>query len=176
MSQYLLGVSKANAGAMTRALPFLAELQPELFCEVSPELAELRGLENGGWATLISPRGVIEARVLVTDRMPAMTINGQEYHNIGLPFHFGNGPYAPVTGDGPNDLLGITLDPNVAIQASKVGACDIRAGRRPRGAERDDLVRLYQVRAGLTVASGNTKVSDPEELRELEKESDHREH
>lgn len=165
-----------TSGAMTRALPFLAELQPELFCEVSPELAELRGLENGGWATLISPRGVIEARVLVTDRMPAMTINGQEYHNIGLPFHFGNGPYAPVTGDGPNDLLGITLDPNVAIQASKVGACDIRAGRRPRGAERDDLVRLYQVRAGLTAASGNTKVSDPEELRELEKESDHREH
>lgn len=37
-----------TSGAMTRALPFLAELQPELFCEVSPELAELRGLENGG--------------------------------------------------------------------------------------------------------------------------------
>lgn len=150
-----------TSGAMSRALPFLAELQPELFCEVSPELAKLRGLENAGWATLISPRGAIEARVLVTDRMPAMIINGQEYHNIGLPFHFGNGPYSPVTGDGPNDLLGITLDPNVSIQASKVGACDIRAGRRPRGAARDDLITLYQVRAGLTAASGNTKVTDP---------------
>ncbi|WIM72698.1 molybdopterin dinucleotide binding domain-containing protein [Corynebacterium suedekumii] len=78
-----------TSGAMTRALPYLAELQPALFCEVSPELAELRGLENGGWATIISPRGVIEARVLVTERMPAMVINGQEYHNIGLPLPLG---------------------------------------------------------------------------------------
>ncbi|WIM72697.1 hypothetical protein QP028_01915 [Corynebacterium suedekumii] len=56
----------------------------------------------------------------------------------------------------------------MAIQASKVGACDIRPGRRPEGAERDDLTRLYQVRAGLTSASGNEKLTDPEELAELE--------
>jgi formate dehydrogenase major subunit len=55
-----------TAGGMSRTLPFLAELQPELFCEVSPELAAERGLENAGWATIITARTAIEARVLVT--------------------------------------------------------------------------------------------------------------
>ncbi|OFT86287.1 formate dehydrogenase [Corynebacterium sp. HMSC29G08] len=144
-----------TSGAMTRTLPFLAELQPELFCEVSPQLAEKVGLENGGWATLISPRGVIESRVLVTDRIQSLTIGEQQYEQIGMPFHYGQGKYAEVSGDGPNDLLGIMLDPNVNIQASKVSAVDIRPGRRPRGAERDALVREYQKRAGLTEDTGS---------------------
>ncbi|TNM00525.1 formate dehydrogenase [Corynebacterium tapiri] len=147
-----------TSGAMSRALPFLAELQPELFCEVSPDLAQLRGLENAGWATIISPRGLIEARVLVTERMPHMKINGKEYFNVGLPFHFGNGPYSPATGDSPNDLLGITLDPNTSIQASKVGACEIIAGRRPRGEDRWEMVKEYQRRANLSEESGNLRV------------------
>lgn len=144
-----------TSGAMTRTLPFLAELQPELFCEVSPQLAEKVGLENGGWATLISPRGAIESRVLVTDRIQSLTIGEQQYEQIGMPFHYGQGKYAEVSGDGPNDLLGIMLDPNVNIQASKVSAVDIRPGRRPRGAERDALVREYQQRAGLTEDTGS---------------------
>ena len=32
----------------------LAELQPEMFCEVGPELARARGLEHGGWATIVT--------------------------------------------------------------------------------------------------------------------------
>ena len=54
---------------MSRWLPFLSELQPEFFCEVSPELARERGLEHGGWATIVSARTAIEARVMVTDRV-----------------------------------------------------------------------------------------------------------
>src|SRR5690625_3610821 len=102
-----------TSGAMSRRLPYLAELQPDLFVEVDPVLAQKRGLENGGWATIISPRGVIEARVLVTERMESMTINGKDFHQIGLPFHYGQSSSSPVTGDGANDLLGLTLEPNV---------------------------------------------------------------
>src|SRR5262249_54047330 len=58
-----------TAGGMSRFLPFLSELQPEMFCEVSPELAVERGLVNGGWAVITSARSTIEARVLVTDRV-----------------------------------------------------------------------------------------------------------
>ncbi len=58
-----------TAGGMSRWQPYLAELQPEFFCEVSPELAAERNLEHTGWATIVSARGVIEARVLVTDRV-----------------------------------------------------------------------------------------------------------
>lgn len=153
-----------TSGAMSRRLPFLAELQPELFCEVSPELAEERGLVNGGWATIVSPRSAIEARVLVSERIQPLKVNGKEYHQVGLPYHFGRSDTAAVSGDAPNDLLGITLDPNVSIQASKVGACDIRPGRRPRGRAMRIMVQQYQERAGLTPATGNKLVSREAEL------------
>ncbi|MHB8240497.1 MAG: formate dehydrogenase, partial [Solirubrobacteraceae bacterium] len=76
-----------TAGGMTRWSPYLSELQPEFFCEVSPELAGERELEHGGWATIATARGVIEARVLVTDRMSPLTVHGRTVHQIGMPFH-----------------------------------------------------------------------------------------
>jgi formate dehydrogenase major subunit len=54
-----------------------------------------------------------------------------------------------VTGDSANDLFGISLDPNVLIQETKVGTCDVRAGRRPTGAELLRLVADYQRRSGV---------------------------
>ena len=144
-----------TSGAMSRRLPYLAELQPGLFCEVDKALAEKRGLENGKWATIISPRGVIEAQVLVTDRMQMMKINGEEFHQIGLPFHYGESDSTAVAGDGANDLLGLTLEPNVFIQNSKIGACDIQPGRRPRGQARVEMLKEYQKRAHLNLDSGN---------------------
>src|SRR5487761_1279024 len=62
-----------TAGGMSRWLPYLSELQPEFFCEVSPELAAERGLEHLGWATIITARNAVEARVLVTPRIPPLT-------------------------------------------------------------------------------------------------------
>ncbi len=139
-----------TAGGMSRWLPYLSELQPEMFCEVSPELAAECGLEPYGWATIISPRAAIEAKVLVTDRVKALTIGGRTMHQIGLPYHWGVGSDAVVQGDAANDLLGIVMDPNVLIQESKVGACTIIPGRRPRGKALLELVSEYQQRAGLT--------------------------
>jgi len=149
-----------TAGGMSRWLPYLSELQPEMFCEVSPELAAERGLEPYGWATIISPRAAIEARVLVTERMTPLNIGGHTVHQIGLPYHWGVGSDAVVSGDAANDLLGITLDPNVRIQESKAGSCDIQPGRRPQG---EDLLRLiaeYQSRAGVTTETDNERISD----------------
>ena len=150
-----------TAGGMSRWLPYLSELQPEMFCEVSPELAEQQGLVNGEWATLISARSAIEARVLVTERMTPLTIKGRTIHQIGLPYHWGVGRDAVVEGDGANDLLGLALDPNVQIQESKVGSCDIRPGRRPRGEELLRLVAEYQSRSGTTVETGNQHRDEP---------------
>jgi formate dehydrogenase major subunit len=137
-----------TAGGMSRTLGRLAELQPELFCEVSPALAAERGLENGGWATIITARAAIEARVLVTRRNRPLRIPGEGViHQVGLPYHWG--AEGLVTGDSVNDLLPLVLDPNVFIQESKVATCDIRAGRRPRGPARTELVREYRELAGL---------------------------
>jgi formate dehydrogenase major subunit len=136
-----------TAGGMSRWVAPLAELQPEFFCEVSPELAAERGLEHGGWATIISARAAVEARVLVTARMRPLRLGDQVIHQIGMPYHWGNAGL--VTGDSANDLIGLELDPNVQIPPTKDLTCDIRPGRRPRGRELTALVAAYRRRAGL---------------------------
>ncbi|MFG1710549.1 formate dehydrogenase [Nonomuraea sp. M3C6] len=141
-----------TAGGMSRHTPYLAELQPEMFCEVSPELAAERGLVHGDWATIITARNAIEARVLVTDRMPSLHLDGRVLHQIGLPFHFG--PNGLARGDAANELSAISLDPNSHIQEVKALSADIRPGRRPRGPALPELVRSYQQRAGITVDTG----------------------
>ena len=136
-----------TAGGMSRSVTYLAELQPEFFCEVSPALAAERGLEHGGWATIVTARTAIEARVMVTERIKPLQVDGRITHQIGVPWHFG--PNGLATGDSANDLLPMALDPNVHIQESKVLSCDIRAGRRPRGAALQELVTGYRQRAGI---------------------------
>lgn len=158
-----------TAGGMSRFLPYLAELQPEMFIEVSRELAELEGLENGGWATLITGRSAIEARVLVTDRFQPITVDGKRLHQIGMPYHWAPGSEAVVEGDSANDLLGIMLDPNTQIQESKVAAVAVRPGRRPRGKALLDLVREYQEKAELTLESGGNRMGmapNPDDVHE----------
>ena len=141
-----------TAGGMSRFLPYLVELQPEMYCEVSPELAEEVGLEPYGWATVISARSAIEAKVLVTERMRPLRVGERTIHQIGMPFHFGQGTEAIVQGDGANDLIGMNLDANTQIQNSKNNSCTIIPGRRPRGRAREELVESYRRRAGLIPA------------------------
>jgi formate dehydrogenase major subunit len=120
-----------TAGTMSRWLPWLSELQPALFCEVSPELAAEVGLANGGWATIRTARAEIECRVLVTARMRPLRADGQVIHQIGIPYHFG--PVGLVRGDVANELIGFIADPNVNIQESKALTASIEPGRRSRG-------------------------------------------
>jgi formate dehydrogenase major subunit len=133
---------------MSRQLAYLSELQPEMFVEVSPELAAERGLEHMGWAHIVTGRAAIEAKVMITDRLTPLRIEGRIVHQIWMPYHWGS--EGLVTGDSANDLFGITLDPNVLIQETKAGTCDIRPGRRPTGPALLDYVRGYRTRAGLT--------------------------
>ncbi|MBB4915348.1 formate dehydrogenase major subunit [Streptosporangium saharense] len=133
-----------TAGAMSRPLSYLAELQPALFCEVSPELAGLVGLVNGGWATIVTTRTAIEARVLVTERVRPLRVQGHTVHQVGLPYHWGWDGGGLVTGDSTNDLLPIVLDPNVYIQEGKAVTCDLRPGRRPTGPALLELIREYR--------------------------------
>jgi formate dehydrogenase major subunit len=112
---------------MSRWLSWLSELQPELFCEISPELALIKELKNGDWATITTERGEIETRVLVTQRLPSLRIQGRMVHQIGLPYHWGSKRL--VRGDVANELIPFVADPNVSIQESKALTGDIRPGR-----------------------------------------------
>jgi formate dehydrogenase major subunit len=130
MSTYRL-TEHHTSGAMSRMLPHLAELQPEFFCEISPELAAERGIENGGWVTLMTPRGIVEARALVTRRMRPLLIHGKMVHQMGVPYHWGS--RGLVKGDSANDLVAISEEPNVRIMEAKGILCDVSPGRRARG-------------------------------------------
>ena len=62
------------SGTMSRWLPWLAELMPELFVEMSHELAEAQRIQNGDWVTVVTARGEVEGRALVTRRMRPFVI------------------------------------------------------------------------------------------------------
>jgi len=117
-----------TAGGMTRTLGRLAELQPELFTEVSPELAEEAGLKHGDLATISTPRATVQARVLITRRIRPVWIDGRRIHQVGLPYHFGY--KGKVKGDVVNDLLAISEEPNVRIMETKALVCNVKPGGR----------------------------------------------
>jgi formate dehydrogenase major subunit len=120
-----------TAGGMSRYLSHLCELQPEFFCEISPELAKQVGVEHRGWVTIVTARGIVEARAMVTPRMPPIRLNGKTVHHVGLPYHWGY--KGLVKGDSANDLLALSEEPNVRIMESKALLCNLLAGRRERG-------------------------------------------
>jgi formate dehydrogenase major subunit len=119
-----------TTGAMSRTVGVLSELQPEFFCEVSPRLARERDLEQGGWADVITARGSIRSRVLITERVKPIKVQGRDVEQVGLPYHWGY--RGLVTGDPANDAFGIVLDPNVHIQEVKAATCDVRRAEDPR--------------------------------------------
>jgi formate dehydrogenase major subunit len=138
-----------TAGAMSRTLPYLAELAPDPIVEVSRELAALRGLQHGDWATIATTRTAIEARVLVTDRLRPQRAGGKVVHTVGLPYHWG--PNGMSRGDSANDLMPLVLDQNTHISEFKAATCDIRPGRRPRGRDLLAYVEDLRRRAGVEV-------------------------
>jgi len=113
-----------TSGAMSRTLAHLAELQPELFAEISPELASEVGVNNGDCIIVSTARGEVEARALVTGRMPSLDVQGRRVHQVGLPYHWGG--RGLVTGDVVNDLVAISEEPNVRIMEAKALTCCVR--------------------------------------------------
>jgi formate dehydrogenase major subunit len=136
-----------TGGGMSRTLEYLSELQPAMFVEVSPALAAERGLSHLDWAHVVTSRAVVEARVLVTERLSPLRVEGRTIHQVWLPYHWGG--EGLTVGDSANDLFGIVLDPNVLIQESKVGTCDVQPGRRPTGPMVREYLDGYLRRAGL---------------------------
>jgi formate dehydrogenase major subunit len=111
------------AGAMTRWLPWLTELQPELFVEISPELAQEKGVQNLDWVRISTPRSQIRAKALVTRRLRPLQIDGRTIHHVGMPWHWGY--EGLVTGDVVNELTALVGDPNVTIHEGKAFVCNI---------------------------------------------------
>ncbi len=130
------------SGIMTRYVPWLAELQPEAFAEIDPELAVSKGIKSGDYVVISTALGEMEARALVSGRMRPLRVNGKRVHQIGIPYNYGS-QVAFARGDSVGDLIAIALDPNVSIHESKTLTCAIRKGRllrrRPASFAQDEM-------------------------------------
>ena len=130
-----------TAGGMSRFLSHLAELQPELFAEMSPELATELRIDNGDYICVVSLRGAIEARALVSRRIRPIQLNDKTVHQIAMPFHFGS--TGLIQGDATNDLIAVSGEPNVTIMEAKVCAVNVVPGRLPRGPAFEEWIKKY---------------------------------
>jgi len=121
-----------QTGLMTRWCPWLAEMQPEMFVEMSLELAKQKKIKNGEHVIVKSARGEVDAVAIVTPRFKPFNINGQTVHEVGIPWHFGwvttamrkfvHGDKKPeifTSGDAANLLTPFIGDANTMIPESK---------------------------------------------------------
>ena len=112
-----------QAGQMTRHLTRLVELMPNLFIEMSKELAAEKGIKNGDKVRVSSARGSISAYAVVTPRFKPFKVKGKPVHEIGIPWHWGYSGLA--TGDSANTLTPNVGDANTMIPEYKAFLCNV---------------------------------------------------
>jgi formate dehydrogenase major subunit len=113
-----------QTGSMTRQMPWLAEVQPNMFVEIGKELAAEKGIKNGDQVVVSSARGEIQMVALVTARWKPFNINGSVVHEVGMPWHYGWQGLA--TGPAANELTPHVGDGNSTIPEFKAFLVDIR--------------------------------------------------
>jgi formate dehydrogenase major subunit len=111
------------SGAMSRWLPWLSELMPELFIEIGTALAREKNIANLDRVRISTPRAQIHAKALVTNRIGVMKIAGRTIHHVGMPWHWGWMGLA--RGDVVNELTSFVGDPNVSIHEGKAFVCNV---------------------------------------------------
>ena len=108
---------------MSRNLPWLVELMPDMFVELSEELAAEKGIANGDKVIVETARGKVEGVAVVTMRFKPFQINGSTVHEIGMPWHWG---YTGLSkGDSANMLTPHVGDANTMIPEFKAFLCNI---------------------------------------------------
>ena len=113
-----------HTGSITRNLPWLVELMPSLFCEMSRELAAEKGIQNGDPVVVRSARGEVRAVAYVTGRIRPFKLAGRVVHQVGIPWHWGF--MGMAKGDSANLLTPHVGDANTRIQESKAFLVDVR--------------------------------------------------
>ena len=113
-----------QGGQMSRNSPWLIELMPEMFVELSQQLAEEKGIKNGSRVVVETKRGSVEGVAIVTTRFQPFQLNGRVVHQIGMPWHWGF--VGLSTGDSANVLTPHVGDANTMIPEYKAFLCNIR--------------------------------------------------
>ena len=109
-----------QTGLMTRHLPWLLEMQPQMFVEIDKELGAEKGIRNGDKVVVTSARGQLTCVAMVTGRFTPLVIQDTKVHHIGMPWCFGwQYPEDGSGGDSANLLTPFLGDPNTLIPESK---------------------------------------------------------
>ena len=114
-----------QTGVMTRYTPWLLEAEPQIFCEMSVELAKLRGIANGEKVILENQMGTLWAKAIVTERLKPFTVMGNTIHEVGIPWHYG-WVWPKDGGDSANLLTPSVGDPNTGIPETKAFMVNVR--------------------------------------------------
>ena len=124
-------VEYEGGGEETRANPWLAELQPEMFAEVNPRDANNAGFRNGDFIWVETPsKGKLKVRAQVTNRVGPGT--------VFLPFHFSghwqgkdmlefypDGAAPIVRGESVNQATTYGYDSVTMMQETKTTLCRV---------------------------------------------------
>ncbi|HSH68523.1 MAG TPA: molybdopterin dinucleotide binding domain-containing protein, partial [Deferrisomatales bacterium] len=113
-----------QTGVMSRNTPWLLEMQPHLFVEISKELGRERGIRSGDPVQVVSARGSVDALAIVTRRFKPYRVQDSTVHQVGIPWCFGW--TTPGVGDSANLLTPTTGDPNTLIPETKAFMVDVR--------------------------------------------------
>ena len=117
-------VEHYQSGAVTRNCPTLAEIQPEMFAQISLGLANKLGVKGGDWLFVSSARGEIKCRANVTPVLKPLKVAGKDLEIVSLPWHWGYQGIAP--GASANELSPAVGDANTMIPESKAFLVNVR--------------------------------------------------
>jgi len=119
-----------QTGLMTRPQAWLLELQPQVFVEMSEELANFRNIKNGERVKVTSARGSLECTAVVTKRFKPMKIGDSIVHQVGMPYNYGWRWPASGKEESANLLTPSTGDPNTRIPETKAFMVNISKIKR----------------------------------------------
>jgi formate dehydrogenase major subunit len=120
-----------QTGLMTRYQSWLVEAEPQMFVELSVELAKLRGIKNGDRVTISSPRGKMWAKAMVTSRLKPFNVAGQTVHLVGMTWHYGW--LVPRDGGDSSNILTPSIgDANTMIPEYKVFLVNVTKEEKPK--------------------------------------------
>lgn len=124
LTTYTSGTEHFCSGSLTRNLPWLVEFMPEAFLEIGTVLAKKLGISDGELVEMLSARGALQVKAMVTDRIKPLNINGKETHTVGMPFGWG---YAGLgTGPSVNNVTHGALDPSAGTPEFKAQLVNVR--------------------------------------------------
>ncbi len=116
------------SGSETRNSPPLLEAEPQQYVEMSPQLAQEKGIKNGDVVEVESLRGKTQAVAMVTVRIKPFKVAGKTVHLVGMPFCFGWSK--PKCGDSTNRVTVSIGDPNTTIPEYKACLVNLRKAEK----------------------------------------------